>query len=230
MEILALIPARSGSRGIPGKNTALLGGKPLIAYSIEAALACCEIGPQNTYCTTDSQQIADIAGQCGANILMRPAKLATDTASTTEVIAHAIGHLHSAMNKTFDTLLLLQPTSPLRNQNHIAEALRLFRENPCDSVVSVTEARQSPYLMKTVNDKGYLDDFIRNEYTRRQDMPKTMILNGAIYITSIDFFLKNMTFFAGRTLPYLMNEPESIDIDEPIDLEIARFLLEKRIQ
>jgi CMP-N,N'-diacetyllegionaminic acid synthase len=228
--VLALIPARGGSKGIPGKNIIDLCGKPLIAWTIESAKKSKYI--DRVLVTTDSQRIADISREFGANVpFLRPAELATDTSPGDEAIFHALDLLRDNENKKYDIVCCLQPTSPLRNEKHIDEALDEFLnvENSL-SLISVCEAESNPYWMKVMDEKGYLKPFIETEkkFINRQDLPKVYQLNGAIYLIRTDDFYRLKTFDTERTTYYLMDRESSIDIDEPLDLEFAKFLMQRR--
>lgn len=226
---LAIIPARGGSKGLPGKNIRELGGKPLIAYSIEAALQAGNI--DRVIVSTDDEKIAEVALKFGAEVpFLRPDYLSTDTAGTIDVVLHALEYFEAG-GISFDNVILLQPTSPLRSSKDIKKALALFDNNKCDSVISVCEAMVHPLLLRRIGQNGLLQDFIeqRDKHVRRQDMEKVYQLNGAIYITKVGSLERNHSFYGERNIPYVMSEESSMDIDEELDLQVAELILKKNI-
>lgn len=223
--VLGVIPARGGSKGIADKNVRELGGKPLIAYSIEAALGARSIG--RVIVSTDNPGIAALAREHGVEVpFMRPPELAEDDAPMLPVLTHAITWMNDA-GGSFDTVVCLQPTSPMRTAEHIDEAVRLFGERSCAALASVCPVRESPQWMVKVED-GTGTPFIEGgwENHSRQLLPALYRLNGAIYVYS----LATMT---GRwSLPrsicvYEMDELSSIDIDSEADLVMAEALLRR---
>ncbi len=226
--MLILIPARGGSKGILNKNQKLLNGKPLLFYSIDLAR---KIVPDEQICvSTDSKKTIELCKNYGLKIpFIRPAKYATDTASTDEVIAHALAFF-SARKLNFKTLILLQPTSPFRTEKQLREALKLYTGKE-DMVVSVTAAKSNPYynLMEETKN-GFLkkSKLTKSPITRRQDVPPVYEINGAIYIINVMSFLKKggLSNF-NRIKKYLMPPKDSLDIDSPLDWEFAEFLLSK---
>jgi len=222
-KIHALIPARGGSKGIPKKNIVELAGKPLIAWTIEAAKKSKYI--EKIYVSTDDPNIADISKRYGAEIpYIRPSELSTDNAPTKDVVFYHLKY------DAPDILVLLQPTSPLRNNRHIDEAIELFIEKRATAVISVKEVSEKPFWMQKINRSGFLEPAFNMEYYRRQDMPVFYIPNGAIYIYDIDKLLKNRTLFPEETIPYIMDRESSVDIDDHIDLKIAEIFLGERYE
>ncbi|MBX3096492.1 MAG: acylneuraminate cytidylyltransferase family protein [Fimbriimonadaceae bacterium] len=217
--ITALVPARSGSKGVPGKNIRLLHEKPLIAWTIEAAF---QSGvATEVFVSTDSAEIAAVATASGAEVpFLRPAELATDEATTLDVVLHLLDRVGDP-----DWLLLLQPTSPLRSGHDIAAARNLAKN--CDAVVSVAPGK-SPALMRHVNADGFLSGLVDSTATRRQDMPESLLLNGAIYLVRVTTLRSERTFLPLRTRPYLMPPSRSVDIDTPDDWRIAEALMPYR--
>jgi CMP-N,N'-diacetyllegionaminic acid synthase len=214
-KILVLIPARGGSKGIPRKNIKLLDGKPLIAFTIEAAL---NVFPSDcVWVSTENEEISKVCKEFGANVIDRPSSLATDTATTEDVIKHAL----KAHDRTIDILVLLQPTSPFRNSNHIQDALALF-SNDIDMVVSVKKTSSNPYyVLFEENETGYLEKSKKGNFNRRQDCPEVWEFNGAIYVINNNaLMLKSISNFT-KINKYVMNSYESIDIDEPLDWLVA---------
>lgn len=226
MEILALIPARSGSKGIKDKNIIDLNGKPLIDYTIKAALNSKYIKKDNIWCSTDSQKIANIAEKAGALIpFLRPEKLAEDESSSISVAKNAIKWADNN-NIEFTHLLLLQPTSPLRTAEDIDNSIEIMKKEDCDSVISVTKPDIMPFHMKFMNN-GELIDYTEETYNRRQDMPDIYGVNGAIYLTNVQVIDVYEDFYGEKSMGYIMDRKNSIDIDEPFDLELAKFILNR---
>ena len=226
MNELVLVPARGGSKGIPGKNIKLLGGKPLIHYTLDAA---CSIFPATNICvSTDSDEIIDIVRKYGLEIhFKRPDALASDTAGTYEVILHAL-HFFESLNVSFGKIILLQPTSPFRSDHHIREALSLYTAN-LDMVVSVKNSKSNPYFnLFEETELGYLAKCKNGNFLRRQDSPPVYEYNGAIYIINTNS-LKNMPPSHFKFVrKYVMTEEDSLDIDTPLDFFIAQSLIEMR--
>ena len=225
---LALVVARGGSKSIPRKNIAPLGGKPLIAWTIEAALACPKVG--RVVVSTDDQEIAAVARKFGAETpFMRPAELAQDATPTMPVVVHALHWLDSNEGHRPELVLLLQPTSPLRTAADIDSALTIAGDRSAESVVSVTEAPSHPYLLKRVTEDGLLEDFIRHPpVDRRQDLEPAYALNGAIYLGSRQHVLAHESFYADKTHAYVMPRERSIDVDTPWDLYLCELILRAR--
>lgn len=222
-KILALIPARGGSKGIKDKNIIFLAGKPLIAYSIEAAKYSKYI--DDIIVTTDSEKIAEISKQYGASVpFMRPAELATDTSKTIDAVLHAIRTLET-MEKKYDVLVLLQPTQPLRTDADIDKAIEVYYKNKEDGLVSVSPVDDSPLLIRAISNDGKLLNLLsQNSTCRRQDMPEYYKVNGCIYINKIEEINEN-TSFNDNKIPFIMTKEHSIDIDELSDLCIAEYYL-----
>jgi CMP-N,N'-diacetyllegionaminic acid synthase len=226
--IVALVTARGGSKGIPGKNVASVGGKPLIAWSIEAALGSSRV--QRTLVSTDDPQIAEVSRNAGAEVpFLRPPELARDNSSHLSVVLHTLDWLADNDDCHPDYLLLLQPTSPLRTSADIDAAVDLAEKHDADSVVSVCAAHNHPYLVKQVTSAGVLADFLsvdRKAYLRRQDLPGAYALNGALYIIRPSVLRQQQTFLPERTFPYVMPAERSLDIDDPWDLHLVRLVME----
>lgn len=215
MRIDALIPARGGSKGIPGKNIQELGGKPLIAWTIEAALKATSV--RRVIVSTDAEEIAEVAKQYGAEVpALRPAKLAEDDTPSIDVIHHALENWTDC-----DALILLQPTSPFRNEQHIEEAIKLFKENTDCYIVSVQENDQPLEWIYKQNKAGFLDPIVDSQAYQRQMALLTYSLNGALYIGSRNIYyneIKNLM------KPYIIKKEFSIDIDTIFDLELANCM------
>lgn len=222
-KILALIPARGGSKGIKNKNIVDLRGCPLIAYSITSSLESKYI--DSTVVSTDSTEIADIAKAYGASVpFMRPAKLASDDAKTIDTVLHTIKMLEKA-GKKFDVLILLQPTQPLRTAADIDDAIEHFFQNKKICLASVSLAEDHPLLMRTIDSRGYLLPLLdENSTCRRQDMKKYYKINGCIYINCISE-LSERTSFNDNQAAFIMKPEHSVDIDEMKDVYLAEYYL-----
>ena len=219
---LAIIPARGGSKRLPRKNILDLCGKPLISWSIEAALKSKYIS--KVVVSSDDEEILNISSNFGADIIKRPYELANDTATTFDAIKHTINNLEK-----YDYIVLLQPTSPLRNEKHIDEAIELLEEKQADAIVSVCEMDHSPLWSNTLPEDGNMRGFLREEILnkRSQDLEKYYRLNGAIYICKTDKLLENKSFFLKDNIfAYIMDRKSSIDIDEEIDFLFAEIVIE----
>jgi len=229
MKILAIVPARSGSKRLPGKNIKDLNGKPLIQWSIESALGIDEIS--HVMVSTDCEYIADIALRSGAQVpLLRPEKLATDTSSSSAVIKHALGY-YKDQGETFDYVLLLQPTSPIRNKKHNEQAIALLRSKEADAVVSVCACEHSPLWTNTLPESMSMEYFIRDKVrgSRSQDLPQSYRLNGAIYLLKVSRFYEEDTLFLSSNIyAYLMDNESSVDIDHELDFLFAEVILKHK--
>lgn len=226
-KILALIPARGGSKGIKGKNIINLNGKPLIAYSITASLASKYIDA--TVVSTDSLKIADVAKVYGASVpFMRPAELASDRAKTVDVVLHALKTL-AAEWEEFDVLLLLQPTQPLRTVDDIDAAIELFYQKGKRSLASISLVEDHPLLIRKIDKDGKMQPLLNESSTcRRQDMECYYKINGCIYINSITE-LSADTSFNDNQVPFVMEREHSVDIDEMKDIYMAEYYLNCKI-
>lgn len=221
MRILALIPARGGSKRLPGKNIRMLGDKPLIVWSIDAAKGIPEIC--DILVSTDSSEIAEICKESGVLVpWLRPAELATDTASSVDVALHALDW-YEANHGTVDGLLLLQPTSPFRTKENICTGIALFAKHEHSSVVGVSPTHTHPmWTLKIEN--GYLVPFMPEArlQTRSQDLPPAVVVNGAFYLLSPMEIRNKRTFVTEKTIPLLISvSKETIDIDNEQDFKIA---------
>ena len=225
-DILVVIPARSGSKGIPGKNIKKLHGKPLINYTIEAAKEIFE--NSQVIVSTDDKEIAEIAASHGANIpFLRPKELAQDDSSTRDVILHLVDYFERQKSVP-SVIVLLQVTSPIRNSKHLNEALDLFFHKDCDMVVSVTESKTSPYFnLYEENKEGYLQKSKDSAFTRRQDVPPVYEYNGAIYIFKTKSIVESEMKDFEKITKYVMSKNDSVDIDDEVDWKIAEYLLTK---
>jgi N-acylneuraminate cytidylyltransferase/CMP-N,N'-diacetyllegionaminic acid synthase len=229
--LLVIIPARGGSKGLPRKNIRQLAGKPLIAWTIEAALR--SQVPSRVVLSTDDPEILNVGLQWGAEApFLRPIELAQDQSGSVDVILHAVHWLADNENYLPEYVMFLQPTSPLRSSEDIQQAVRLIRDKQADAVVSVNPVHQHPYWMKTISTDGRLVNFLSTErpYTSRQDLPPTYALNGAIYLIKRDVFLAQRSLNVENTLAYVMPSERSLDIDTPWDFHLAELVLKDKLQ
>ena len=218
MKIISIIPARGGSKGLPKKNILELAGKPLIAWTIESSLKSKYIS--KTIVSSDCDEILNISSKYGSEILKRPDELARDTTPTEPVVEHILQNIKDLGNYSY--LVLLQPTSPLRDEKDIDEAIsKLIQEKDATALISVKEIDNKILKAFKINNNGYLEGLSNNKYPfmRRQDLPKVFMPNGAIYIISINEFLKTKRLFSDNAISYLMNEEKSLDIDTIDDFE-----------
>ncbi len=220
----AIIGARGGSKSVPGKNVADLGGRPLIAWTVEAARRS---RVERTIVTTDDAAIAEAARAAGAEVpFVRPSELARDDTPGTEPILHAVEWLERHQGYRPDLIVSLQPTSPFRTSGDIDAAIALLVERNADSVVSVTAAHSHPYWVKRRTTEGWLVPFLDETpgTFRRQDLPEALALNGAIYLARRSVLLETRSWYTVRTAPYVMPPERSVDVDTAWDLSVARLL------
>lgn len=218
--MLVVIPARGGSKGLPGKNIRLFCGKPLIYYSIDVARQL--VDDVNICISTDDVEIKHAVEKYGLEVpFLRPAILASDTATTNDVLIHAINY-YEFKGRSYDVIILLQPTSPLRTIQHVKEAISLYDEN-CDMVVSVKESHSATVLCHE-NLNGFLQNSLVDT-TRRQDAPAYYEYNGAVYVINVNsLFTKGLNKF-NKKKKYIMPSNSSIDIDNENDFVLAEFLM-----
>jgi CMP-N-acetylneuraminic acid synthetase len=222
MRVLAIIPARGGSKGVPRKNIKLLGGKPLIAYSIEAARQSTRI--DLSLVSTDDREISEVARSFEIEVLPRPPEFAEDTTPMPDVIRHVLKERGSG----FDILVLLQPTCPQRTGEDIDNALKLFEDGQVQSVISVykVEDHHPARMYKIENNRlePLFPDLIGG---RRQDLPPIYHRNGAIYACRVEHFNRTSSLWDEHPAPFVMPRDRSINIDDPLDFEIAELLFSK---
>ena len=221
---LAIIPARGGSKRLPRKNILNLCGKPLISWSIEAGLKSKYI--DKVVVSSDDTEILNISNEFKVQVIKRPNELASDTSTSFDVVQHAIDNLES-----YEYILLLQPTSPLRNENHIDKAIEILKEKNADAVISVCEMNHNPLWSNTLDDSLSMEGFISNNLlnNRSQDLKKYYRLNGAIYLCKTDKLLIEKSFFLKKNIfAYVMNSNNSIDIDTKEDFELASLYLSQK--
>lgn len=225
--IVCLIPARGGSKGVKKKNIKEINDKPLIGWTIEEAKKSKYIS--DIYVSTENVEISEISKQFDTEVMPRDETLALDTTSSMEVVIDFIKQLKEK-NIVCNNLLLLQCTSPLRKASHIDEAIEIYLNNldKYDSLISIVEQEEHPFLSRKINSTGMLENFMKfdkNIYYRRQDYPKVYHINGAIYIAKVDVLMKEKTFETKRTYGYVMDKVSSIDIDDEVDFKVAEWLL-----
>lgn len=228
MEILAIIPARGGSKGLPGKNIKELDGKPLIAYTIEEA--CKSKYINRVIVSTEDKNIAGISERYGAEIpFLRPKELATDASLTVDTVIYTINWLRRNEGYNADYICLLQCTTPLKRAEHIDSAIEKLLSTGMDGIVSVCESEVHPYWTQVfVGDK--LEYFMKQDrkMSRRQDLPDVYRFNGAIWVTRTAKILEENSLIVKNQTGYVMNVEDSVDIDTLADFEYAEMLLKKR--
>lgn len=226
MKNLAIIPARSGSKGVKDKNIKALAGKPLMAYTIEAALKSGQF--DEVMVSTDSEWYAEIAISHGASVpFLRSEKTATDNASSWDMVEEVLSQ-YEERARFFDSFCLLQPTSPLRTSHDISAAYDLFREKADFAVVSVCEAEHSPLWCGHLPENNEFVGFIEKDgIGQRQSSKKFYRLNGAIYIVSIERFRKEKYLYQKGSFAYIMSQERSVDIDTDLDFKMAELLLQE---
>lgn len=224
-KIVALIPARGGSKGIHKKNLHLVYGTPLIDYTINSALSVKEIA--EVYVSSDDVEIIKHSQKKGAKTINRPARHATDESSAVSVVNHFLEAIPDDVQKQNLIIIYLQPTSPLRNKEHISNAIKLISSNGSKGLVSVVEMDKSPYksfkIDKSGNLKSLFDEHLSN--ARRQDLPTTYVPNGAIYIFSAKNFIKHEGFPSNNSIPYVMSKTDSVDVDTFDDIKTVEQIL-----
>ena len=221
---LAIIPARSGSKGLENKNIKLLNQKPLMAYTIETAMES-EIF-EDIIVSTDSQEYANIALQYGASVpFLRSSELAQDASTSIDVMVDVIEKMKQ-MNKKYDYVVLLQPTSPLRNVSDIIECVKKIIEIDADSVISMCECEHPiEWSTKFEDNKMCLYEFGKGLSKRRQENKQSYRLNGAVYVLKMNYFLENKNMYGKNSFAYIMPKERSIDIDDIYDFMCAEALL-----
>ncbi|WP_295795865.1 acylneuraminate cytidylyltransferase family protein [Mucilaginibacter sp.] len=229
MKILYLIPARGGSKGLPGKNILDLGGKPLIAYSIDIAKQVLAEGDEICVSTDDDDIIQKVKSLGIEPPFIRPAELAADTSGTHEVILHALNFYEQERGTVFDVVMLLQPTSPFRTLRHITDVIELMGAHPdAEMVVSVRESKDNPYFnLFEETDNGYLKKSKAGNYTRRQDCPKVFAYNGSVYLIKVAAVKEKPLHSLEKIIKYRMDDPYNLDIDTWQDWNIAEQVIRK---
>lgn len=225
--MLAIVPARGGSKGLPGKNVKPLLGKPLIAYTIEAALKSDYVS--EVIVSTDDEGIADIAVQCGAKCpFLRPEELASDESLAVDNYIYTIERISKEQESKVDNFIVLQPTSPLRSSTDIDSAILLFKEKEADSVISYVEEDHPICWHKNLSDDSRFEDiFPQTTLANRQNTRKSYYPNGAIYVFKTNL-IKLKNYYGDNSFAYIMPKKRSVDIDYIEDFEYAEFLLRKK--
>ncbi|GAA0773243.1 acylneuraminate cytidylyltransferase family protein [Clostridium subterminale] len=226
-EILAIIPARGGSKGVPRKNVRELNGKPLIGYTIEAAKKSNRVS--RVVVTTEDIEIATVSREYKAEVpYLRPDELSQDNSPTMECVLHMLNYLEKTEGYVSDYVLLLQCTSPLRNHSHIDEAIDKLLNSDYDSIVSVCEAEVNPYWAN-IFEGDKLKYFIEEgrKITRRQELPNVYRMNGAIYLIKTEVLKKQKTFEPEEVMGYIMDSYSSVDIDTEMDFKIAEAIIKE---
>jgi N-acylneuraminate cytidylyltransferase len=229
VRLLALIPARAGSKGLPGKNTRALAGQSLIERAVRCAHESKVV--DRVVLTTDDPHAAEIARRCGADVpFPRPAELAGDSSPMFDVVAHALGELMRGGYQC-DAVLLLQPTSPLREPRHIKRAVELLPGK--DSVCSVVPlpATHNPYYVMRIREDGALDNFLADgkRYTRRQDVPPAYVRDGTIYLTAVETITQHKSLYGAHCQPLILSPEESLSIDTLEDWNSAEARISARV-
>jgi CMP-N,N'-diacetyllegionaminic acid synthase len=223
--VLAVIPARGGSKGLPRKNILDLAGKPLIAWTVEAAGSSSYI--DRLILSSDDTEIAQVAKQWGCDVpFMRPAALAGDQSTSIDVALHAL----DSVAERYDYIVWLQPTTPLRLGLDIDAAIKICEEKSAPSCVSVVDAGKSPYWMYSIEGGGALQPIMSRDLSscQRQELPTAYTLNGAVYVTRTDWLREYGKFMNGGTYSHIMPPERSVDIDSELDFKIAGMLLLER--
>lgn len=224
MKVLAIVPARCGSKGFPNKNIKIIGDKTLLELAVKVGLDCKDV--DDVYVSTDCKEYKNIALNAGSKSLgLRPEEFATDSAKSIDVVIDLINRLE----EKYDYLVLLQPTSPIREPKDIENMLNLLTGKNADACVSVTQFEEPhPFKLKSIDSDGYVKSFIDGTTSEvpRQSLPKAYALNGAIYVTKIETVLKEKTFLPAKTVPYLMNT--NINIDSEEDFIFLEAMVEKK--
>lgn len=230
-KVLAVVAARGGSKGLPKKNIRMLGGKPLVAWPVQAAKNAPSV--DRVIISTDDKTIAEVAVEAGAELpFMRPAELASDTASSMEVIRHAINTLADKGDK-YDYILLLEPTSPLTDSDDIEKALAILdsARDRADSIVGISRVEAAhPEYDVNLGDDGIIKPFISQDFRslkRRQDIQDLYFLDGSLYLSSVNSFLLHGSFYHERTLGFVVPRWKSFEVDDLLDWIIIESLIEK---
>jgi CMP-N,N'-diacetyllegionaminic acid synthase len=232
MKVLFIIPARGGSKGLPGKNIKLLNNKPLIAYSIEAALsAAAQIGDSEVVVSTDSESIAKIAKDFGAKVpFIRPEELSNDTAASIDVMLHAL-QIMEQEHQQFEHICMVEPTSPQRDGQDLYQAyLKLIHEPEAESIVGVSKTEGGHPLFLTHLKNGFLDPYANKSYKvyRRQEIDEVYFFEGSMYISKVNALKKRKSFYHEKTLGYEMPKWKAFEIDDATDFLIIERLIQAK--
>jgi D-3-phosphoglycerate dehydrogenase len=228
MRIIGVIPARGGSKGVPRKNLYPLLGKPLLAYTVEAGLASKLIA--DVVVSTEDEEIAALARQLGAQVpFMRPAALATDSALSLPVVQHAVTETEKVLLRTYDVVIMLQPTTPLRTAEDIDAGIQVFTNTGADSVISVVDVGgEHPFRMKRIVGDNLLINYVDQGFEDmrpRQELPRVYIRSGALYIVRRAVLMEQHSFVGANCRAYVMPQERAVNIDTRLDLLLAEQLL-----
>jgi len=228
--ILAVVPARGGSKRLPRKNLLPLAGKPLVQWSLEAALSAHLI--DDVCLSSDSEEILDVGSMLnGLHLIRRPDELAIDSASSIDVVLNALTEMETVLDQRYTAVVLIQPTSPFVNSEDINGAINAWATLGHGSVISVCAADHPPLWTNTLPANLCMSDFIDPRYRgkRSQDFPKYYRLNGAVYVSGTESLFHERSFFQGfGTFAYIMPQERSIDIDTELDYRFAQFILDSK--
>lgn len=232
MRIFFVIAARGGSQGIPRKNIIQLGKYPLIAYKIIAAQKCKY--EKRIIVSTDDEEIADVARKYGAEVpFMRPAKLASNTASSISVVDHAVEWIRENDLEKYDCVCLLEPSSPFLSYIDIDNAFELFAEKNADTILGMKESEVAREFIYPLDGKGGLSLFYHSlnkmKSVRRQDQPVEYTMNGCLYAARWEYYLEHHEFHSENSVPYVMSSERSVEIDTPFDLLLAKMIVENHL-
>lgn len=225
MRNIAIIPARSGSKGLKDKNIKLLNGKPLMAYTIDAAKKSNLF--DEIFVSTDSEEYANIANNLGASVpFLRSMKLSSDNASSWDVVKESLMN-YKKLGKEFDTVALLQPTSPLRKVKDILNAYDNMKIKDANAVVSVCEVDHSPLWCNILPEDNSLNNFLSQDLIKspRQSLPKYYRINGALYIVKTEYLMTSENIYIEKCYAVIMKKEDSVDIDDIVDFKIAEALI-----
>lgn len=224
--VLAIVPARGGSKGLPGKNIRPLAGKPLIGWTLESAKNSKYL--DEVFVSTDSQEIADVAESFGVKVpKLRPEELASDTATSASVVLYTIDYFRK-QGKDFDYILLLEPTSPMRKKDDIDNAIALACDHPDKAgVVSLGEVHmEHPSIVKKISDKSIIESYVESQkVTRRQQLDKAYFPYGVVYLVRTDYFEKNQLFYGKDSLPYIIERWQCYEVDDIYDFTAIEAIL-----
>ncbi|ABB40051.1 N-acylneuraminate cytidylyltransferase [Oleidesulfovibrio alaskensis G20] len=229
MRLLGLITARGGSKRVPRKNLRIVGGKPLIAWTVEEACKCSLL--DSVVVSTDDEEIASVAHRFGAlRPFMRPADLAGDATPHIDCVFHALESLKMVGFSSFDAVVLLQPTSPLRLAEDIEGVVNTAMKTGAEAVVSVSESVEHPYFSRLMDAQGILSPVVLQNmaYPRKQDLEKTYFINGSIYFNTVESLCRDRTFYPDRLHGYVVPLERSLQVDSDYELNIADLLLSQR--
>lgn len=229
--ILAIIPARGGSKGLPGKNIKELCGKPLIAWSIEHAQKSKYV--DDIFVSTDSREIADVAEKFGVKVPeLRPAELAVDTAPSSAFIVYTLEKYRQDGNK-FDYFILLEPTSPLRDVEDVDNSIAQLIDNPhFESMIGVCKSEEGhPAYLEIINEQGMMEPYDKERRVmRRQDLPDVYFHEGSVYVSEVNAYLSRQKFYHEKTLPYVVPKWKSFEVDDIIDFTIIEAIMKLKLQ